>query len=63
MATSDLSIGQRQQSRNESEVIELGNNYEVGNGRCVFTHSRQYQYNRVGEAILASPGLRAWRGW
>ena len=24
-----------QQSRNESEVIEPGNYYEVGNGRCV----------------------------
>ena len=29
MATSDLSIGQRQQSRNESEVIELGNYYKL----------------------------------
>ena len=52
----------QQQSRNESEVIELGNYYEVGNGRCVVLHSRQHCCNRYGEVMAASPSLRAWRG-
>ena len=26
-------------------MIELGNYYEVGNGRCVYAHSRQYCYD------------------
>ncbi|MDE7446992.1 MAG: hypothetical protein K2N15_14995 [Lachnospiraceae bacterium] len=29
------------------EVIELGNYYEAGNGRCIFVYSRQYCYDRI----------------
>ena len=36
-------------------MIELGKYYEVGRGRCVSVHSRQYRYNRYGEGIMASP--------
>ena len=39
-------------------MIELGNDYEVGNGRCVYTHSRKYYYNRYDKGIVASRPVR-----
>ena len=44
-----------QQSRNESEVIELGNYFEVGNGRCVYIHSRQHFCDRYGKETGTPP--------
>ena len=62
MATQDLSVGQGATEPNESEVIELGNYYEVGNGRGVFLRRRQHLINRYGKSYQTSPSLRTWRG-
>ena len=58
MVTLGLSVGQGA-TRAETKVkwIELGNYYEVGNGRCALLHSRQYCYDRYGKVIAASPSL------
>ncbi|MBR6770209.1 MAG: hypothetical protein IKM28_03030 [Lachnospiraceae bacterium] len=41
-------------------MIELGNYYKVGNGRCVLCYSRQHFCNRHGKGIGTSPSLRVW---